>query len=128
AASVVGMAGGTVIGKMCQRFCHHVGGARNRGGRITSLDRDGQMTDLACQEHLDWVGLHLGTKAGREHLIPHPSERTDNPEAHHGDEDDQFCSHGYPHALYKVFCLIATGVTPSKRPHAALRGETSAMR
>src|SRR4029077_6356924 len=90
------MADGTVIGEMCQRFFHHVGGARNRVGCIASFDRDGQMTDLACQEYLDWMGLHLGAKAGREHVIPHPSERIDYPEAHHGDEDDQFRSHGYP--------------------------------
>ena len=41
-----------------------------------------------------------------------------------------FVPHGYCHALYKVFCLIATGVNPRRRDvSAALQGEdiSSAM-
>ena len=38
------------------------------------------------------------------------AEGTDNPDAHHGDENNQFRSHGDCHALYKVFCLITTGL------------------
>jgi hypothetical protein len=45
--------------------------------------------------------LGFGAKAGREQLIPHPPAGTDNPEAHHEDEDDQFRSHSYCHDYTK---------------------------
>lgn len=80
------MAGGTVIGKMRQRLFQHIGAQWDGILRVSLLDRDGQMTNLARHEHLDRRGFRLRAKASEEQSVAEPYSDCANRSQDHGSE------------------------------------------
>jgi len=66
------MAGGAMIGKMRHRLFQHVGAQWDGILRVSLLDRNGQMTNLARHERLDRRGFRLRAKTSEEQSVAEP--------------------------------------------------------
>jgi len=85
AASVVPMADGAMIRKMCSPLFENVGVQRDGVGGIALFDRNGQMANLPCHQDLQGVGFRLCAEPCGEQLVTDPAEKA---EADNDDNDD----------------------------------------